>query len=324
MPTRFALQSLENDRGYAAAQLAATPVGGWGTVRVMWENRLREIDAEMAALTMSSSTTASVALTFEGRPVIGQTQIQADFATDAVGAFQRIVSAKLAARRSTSVGSRGKVRGAEEARLYIRDLVRGSVGFLLEERPISQTSMFPSSLKTAVEESTAMIEALASSNDHDFDTSIGNMQPRVLAAVQSFAKVLGRAGASARISSDEHVAELPAAAVERMVERLGEVEVTEATEQFAGVLLGIFPDRHEFEFQTHGNSHTLHGSTTDELAEEYATDHDAREAMLLRPVKAWIRTVRSSRRGVPIAEQLILEAIADGDEATANVVTPSN
>lgn len=322
MPTRFALQSLENDRAYAASQLDATPAGGWGTVRIMWENRLREIEAEIDSLTVSTSTTASVAITFEGRPVVGETQIQADFASDAVSAFQRIVSAKLAARRGRSLGSRGKVSGAGEAKLYIRDLVRGSVGFLLEERPVSQATLFPSSLKTAVEESTAMIGALVAANDQDFDASISNMQPRLLAAVQSFAKVLGRGGASAQIASDEHVADLPTSAVERMVERLGEVEVSDTAEQYLGLLLGIFPDRHEFEFQVSGNAQTLHGSITDELAERYATDHAARDAMLMQPVTAWIRTLRSQRRGVPIAEQLILEDVVHVDEIGA-VGTPA-
>lgn len=89
MPTLLSLEALESDRAYVVQQLQEAREDVWGTVRSMWENRLAEIDEQIAALNVRQSNFASVALVFDGSPVVGSGDIRLDFAASALDAYQK-------------------------------------------------------------------------------------------------------------------------------------------------------------------------------------------------------------------------------------------
>ena len=98
MPTLLSIEALKADRRYVERQLAEVGDNPWATARHMWQTRLAEIDAQIAALSASSSNYASVALIFDGNPVIGSGDIRLDFTTDALDSYQKIISLALARR----------------------------------------------------------------------------------------------------------------------------------------------------------------------------------------------------------------------------------
>jgi hypothetical protein len=315
MATLLTIAALEADKRYVEHQLAQPDDDPWGTVRLMWQSRVAEIDRQIAELGAQSSSYASVALVFNGSPVIGSSDIRVDFTTDALTSFQKLVSARLAERERQIVGDatalpkRGKLPGTRNTNLYIRDLVRGSMGFILEELP-EQAELLPTKLKEAVESTTELLGRLNGATDEDFQGIVSDAEPRVVQAIQKFTKVLFEAGASTRISGDQHQTSLSIADVDRLSKRLNEVEVTEDVEIQDGILQGLLPEKLEFEFKVAGdNGLTLRGDVAEDLARKYIVDPAFVEQLLHKPGRARIKIVRTTRNGVQSKEQRILEAL---------------
>lgn len=318
MPVLLSIETLEADRRYVERQLTEVDASPWGTARVMWQSRLAEIDQQIAALAAGRSNYASVAVIFDGNPVIGSGDIRLDFTTEALDSYQRVVALALASRKGIEVSERGRLPAGDQARLFIRDLVRGSMGFILEEMPPQQHEMLPTRLKEAVEDTTQLIATLSNAEEDEFEAALETTQPRLVAAVQKFAKVLYEAGASTRIVGDENRLALSIDDVGRLSRRLGEIEVMEEMVSIDGVLLGILPEARKFELRLPGEEGTaLEGSVSEDLALKYTSDAAFKERLLLQPVRAQVKFIRTTRNGRLVRERRVLEAIESTSPPTS-------
>ncbi|MFG1433368.1 hypothetical protein V5F69_20285 [Xanthobacter sp. V2C-4] len=309
MPVLLSIDALEADKRYVERQIADADDSPWGTARLMWQNRLAEIDQQIFALAAGRSNYASVAVIFDGKPVIGSGDIRLDFTTEALDSYQKVVALKLASRKGVEVSERGRLPAGDQARLFIRDLVRGSMGFILEEVP-QQQEMLPTQLKEAVEDTTQFIATLSAATDDEFEATLAGTQPRLVTAVQKFAKVLFEAGASTRIVGDERRLVLSIDDVGRLSRRLGEVEVTEDVIPVDGILLGVLPEARKFELRLPGDeAATMDGVVSEDLALKYTSDAAFKERLLLQPVRAQVKFVRTMRNGRLVKERRLLEAL---------------
>lgn len=307
MPVLLSIEALEADRRYVERQIAEAGDSPWGTARLMWQSRLADIDQQIAALTAGRSNYASVAVIFDGNPVIGSGDIRLDFTTEALDSYQKVVALALASHNGVELSERGRLPAGDQARLFIRDLVRGSMGFILEELPGQQHEMLPTQLKEAVEDTTQLITNLSAASDAEFEATLAGTQPRLVAAVQKFAKVLFNSGASTRIVGDEQRLALSIDEVGRLSRRLGEVEVTEEVVPVDGVLLGVLPEARKFELKLLDG--TMEGAVSEDLAFKYTSDAAFKERLLLQPVRAQVKFVRTKRNGRLVKERRILEAL---------------
>jgi hypothetical protein len=303
------MEALEADRNFVQQQLDETDENPWATARHMWQTRLAEIEAQIAALSTAVSNYATVALVFDGTPVIGSGDIQLDFATDALESYQRLVSLALASQLSDGdLPERGRLPGTDKSRLFIRDLVRGSMGFILEEVAPEQTDMIPSQLKTAVESTTALVATFSGASDEEFESALRNTQPRLVGAVQRFAKVLHDAGASTRILGDQQKCTLSIQEVGRL--RLSDVLVVDEEVFIDGTLMGILPDSREFELRpSSGQVTMIKGSVADDLVSKYTVDAAFKNEFLLRTVRAKIKVIKTMRGGKVLQEKRVLEGL---------------
>jgi hypothetical protein len=71
------------------------------------------------------------ALFFGGAPVIGSRGVDADFAAEAVGKYQDLVTKVWAFKEHGSLAPSGPVPDRHEARLHVTNVVHGSFGFEL-------------------------------------------------------------------------------------------------------------------------------------------------------------------------------------------------
>lgn len=307
MPVLLSMEALEADRRYVERQIAEAGDSPWGTARLMWQSRLADIDQQIAALSAGRSNYASVAVIFDGNPVIGSGDIRLDFTTEALDSYQKVVALALASQNGVELSERGRLPAGDQALLFIRDLVRGSMGFILEELPGQQHEMLPTQLKEAVEDTTQLIANLSAASDAEFEATLAGTQPRLVAAVQKFAKVLFDAGASTRIVGDEQRLALSVDEVGRLSRRLGEVEVTEEVVPVDGVLLGVLPEARKFELKLLEG--TMEGAVSEDLAFKYTSDAAFKERLLLQPVRAQVKFVRTKRNGRLVKERRILEAL---------------
>ncbi len=310
MPILLALEALEADRRYVERQIAESKPSSWGTARAMWQSRLTDIEEHIAAIPTKRSSHASVALLFDGGPVVGSSDIRLDFTTDALDAYQKIVSLEHTQRISTLLPDRGSLRCARRSRLFIRDIVHGSMGFILEEVVPEQQEMFPTGLKDAVEGTTKLIGELHVSSDEGLKEALEKMPPRLVAAIQRFTSVLSQASANTRILGDEHKLVLSAESVTHLSARLREIQVTDELVSTDGKLLGILPGICEFELEMPGHDPAIiKGTVLEDIAIAYQTDESFRDRVLLKPVKAIIRNYRTIRLGRVVRMQRILEEI---------------
>ena len=301
------MEALESDLAFVQRQLEALPASPWGTTRLMWTQRADEIRREMETVRGVAPITASVALVFDGLPVIGQDDIRLDFSSDALGSFQKIVTASLATLNDREVAAKGKVKGARQSKLYIRDIVRGSMGFLLEELSSAQADMFETPLKSAVDQATLFISSLNTATEEEFASAIDSASPRLVGAVQKFAKVLKGAGATAKIVGDDKRVELSLEDVKRLNDRFRNVTVHEENATLDGLLLGVLPDAHTFELEVQGQDGVLKGTASDDLVEKYVADQQFKDQLLLKPVRAHLAYTRTYRNGHLLREQITLE-----------------
>ncbi|WP_431303015.1 hypothetical protein [Sediminicoccus sp. BL-A-41-H5] len=310
MPTLLSIEALQADRLYVEQQLLAASANPWGTSRLMWENRLAEIDEQMRASSLTRANHASVALIFDGNPVIGSGDIRLDFTTQALDSYQKIVSLSLASALSEALPLRGRLPGADLSRLFIRDIVRGSMGFILEEVLPDQTELVETRLKDALERSTELISVLSRAEEDEFAHTIEKTPARLVAAVQGFAKLLRDSGASTKIFGDMNKVELSLEDVRRLTDRLNEIEVKEELAPIVGILLGVLPDSREFELRLpDGEGNILRGSVSEDLAFKYTSDTAFKDKLLLQPVRAHINTVSTFRNGRLVKERRVLEAL---------------
>jgi len=316
----MSLESLEANRAFTQRQLETVGDTPWGTVKLMWEQRLAEINRQIEAIRISVGTSASVALIFDGLPVVGQSDIRLDFSADALTTYQKIIAASLATLADQQIAIKGKIKGAERSKLYIRDIVRGSMGFILEELSPPQTDLFNSPLKNAVESATQFLSALNTPSEEDFNALIDSSAPRLVSAVQKFAKILKDAGATAKIVGSEHKLALGIEDINRLSDRFTNVDIQEETVTLAGVLLGVLPDSHDFELEVDGHEHVLKGAATDDLVTKYVEDQVFKEQLLLKPVKAYVRYIRTYRNNNLLREQVTLENLEPRNEVPTPIL----
>jgi hypothetical protein len=308
MPTLLSSRALEDDIAFVDEQLRRHS-DPYDTVRLMWQQRREQLQHELDELGASHITSAEVALLFDGSPVRGSEEIKLAFATKMLDQYQALVGTIAAEKGGAIVAAKGQVPRAFTSRLFIRDMLRGSVGFLLEEPTPDQSSLVPTLLKDAVEDATAALNDLASGESEKFEKRVDSLSPRAVNAVKKIIKTLNEADAEIKIVGTDGEVRLDREKVARLNIRLNEFEVFEAREEMKGMLLGILPDRQQYEFKVGEDGPIIFGPVSEDLDERYLTSADFAASILLKPVTAQFLVITKVHGGQVQSEQKVLERI---------------
>lgn len=231
------------------------------------EARLEELQHDVEALAgFDDEATASAALFFGGQPVLGSRGIESEFGGTAIAKFQDLV-AKVLAYENGQLGQRGVVPNRSASTLHITNIVRGSFGFLLEEAH-PQQHLIDTSLKTAVDEATRLLDAFGEPDEEAFRTAVEEIDERVLGTAREFFGLMRQRGATLRIVAGDRDNSFGAEAVARAADRATSTVVRDGKEIVAGQLAGVLPDAHQFEFRASGEGRTLRGKVDRSLTAE--------------------------------------------------------
>ena len=252
MAKRLELETLRADLAAVSGLLARRtperdPVGHF-----QFSQRRDRLEQQIRELGEVEEPLAEVGLFFSGRPVIGSRGITADFSTKALGSFQSVVSARYAAD-SGPVGQRGRVRHRDRSQLIIKDVVRGSFGFVLEE--IENEVEGAPSLKPALDDAVAIIYSAAKGAQAEFNDATDAQDPVVLDSVKSFFAFLDEQGASVRVVEGDRDFTISRDEITRARTRTDNVHVNETDQDFVGILY-LLPEARRFEL------HDQHGQPT--------------------------------------------------------------
>lgn len=302
MPQKLSRRAVAGDLAEVEAMLRSRPDQG-DTIAMLWRSRAEALRQELANIESAEPSLASVALIFNGLPVVASEEIRVDFATKALDQYQALVSAVFADVLGADLGAKGRIPHAHRSKLYIRDIVHGSMGFILDERSPAQPELLPSPLKDSVERSTEILAAL--SDPARFDQTVDELKPRIVDAVKAWTRTLRKFGAEMKVVADRGEISLDHDEIDALDERLNDVQVVEDEHFATGVLNGVLPEHETFEFTPDEASVALSGTISDALAERYAV---AASEMVQRHGRGQFLLIRTFRGGTLKKEQRILQA----------------
>lgn len=230
--------------------------------------RLEEVESELARVEAQPETAGSVALLFAGQPVQGAHGIDAQFSSRILGTFQDLISKRTASEELGLLGARGPVPMHASAALSVTEMVRGSVGFLLEESS-DQQELVDTRVKRAIEEVVDVIGKTGSPNEQDFEEAVETLDARILVSLRSFFRVLDEESAVIRIVEDKRDYALDVPAIKRGRQRIEQIEINDdESDSVIGELLGVLPEAKRFEMRLESGE-VIRGRVVAAYAERY-------------------------------------------------------
>ncbi len=259
--------------------------------RISLTHRLEALRQEIASEEADRNTQASVALIFDGDPVIGSSSIDADFAGKTLQNYQDLITKQVAAAAGL-LAERGPVPGdaQEAARMHVKALVHGSFGFVLEEANADEPSLFDSPVKAAVTHVSDLMTDVASQNLLAFEQRLDDIDFRVFNTLKKFITLIYKAGAILRVAEKDREVRFDRISLGRAYERLQETDVSEAEEALEGELLGLIPIQRRFEFRRRDNAQVITGRVSQVLSADYLERLEREGVVAGRQWRATIRT----------------------------------
>jgi len=261
-------QSLLADRAAVTAMLGRLasddPLG-----RLSFEARLAEIDQRLLELETQEDHLGSVALVFQGAPVFGSRSIDAGFTSEVLKSFQDMISKRVALESFGDLGERGPLPIRATANLGISNIVRGSVGFLLEEQA-DNASLTDTAVKQAINDIVTIVGKSASASQEEFEEAIQSIDSRLLVSLREFFKTLDEKEARVRIVEGNRDSSLDRPAIHRARQRLENTQIQEREDEtVVGELLGLLPDARRFEMRLAEGAQHIRGTVAHRVAERY-------------------------------------------------------
>lgn len=227
-------------------------------MRIGLEDRQAELQEAVAQLAVGQpDRSASTALYFGGKPVIGARGVESEFGSKAVTMFQDLV-AKQFAHEAGGLGQRGIVPNKGAARLHITNVVRGSFGFMLEEID-DQGLLLDTALKDSVDHVSDLFAAFGEDDEERFEAAVAEVDERVLATTKDFFALMRQSGATFRMVTGDRDRSMSAGAIERAERRATLTSVLDTEESIAGVFSVALPEGHQLEFRTLGERGLIRG-----------------------------------------------------------------
>lgn len=262
-----------------------------------FEARKREIEREIAKVAAVPENTASVGLYFAGEPVIGSKGIRAEFAGRAMGYFQDMVAKKYAALEAGVLGRRGPVALRARTDMMLTDVMRGSVGLVLQE--VEETgSLVDSKLRPVIDEVTDIVSKVAAPDDAAVDEVLGSIDTRFLSSLGDFFRLLDDQGATVRMVEGEREENLDRTAVRRGRARTDAVLIKEDEADDVEGRLYLLPEHRRFELRP-DDGETIYGIVSADFSTEHLRDiRDNVDGVVGRKwrTKMRIREVRRQNR----------------------------
>lgn len=237
---------------------------------IQYSSRKAEIEEELRRLGRRVDQHAELGVFFGGAPVQGSRGINADFAGKALDELQTLITKRFSEVQIGGLKQFGRVPLMDRSKMLLTGVVRGSIGFVLEEA-VDTAEIVETPLKAIVDEVSDIISRLGAEDEALFNEATVALDPRVLATLKSFFVMLDEQQATLRIVNGQRDFLLDRHAVTLARTRVQEMEIDERGQEFVGTLF-LLPESRRFEMKTQldGASATLVGAVSNEAAAQIA------------------------------------------------------
>jgi len=254
-----------------------------------FSQRREAIEAQLEELGRAGDHIGKVALFFGGGPVLGSRGVEADFAGEALNAFQGLIQKKFAIEDQGEIGARGPVARQVASQLLVTDVARGSFGFFLEEAAVDE-AFADTALKVVIDQTNNLIANVADPSSEVFETAIGGVDSRVLLSLKSFFSILDTGHATVRLVDDDHEFLLDRVDISRARQRVEATEIQEdETTDVVGTLF-FLPQHRTFELLREDTGETVFGRVEPSVIRQLIAAQAAGE-----PARRW-RAILKIRR----------------------------
>lgn len=307
MPKKLARDGLNSEISTVKALLQSAIDYGDIVGELQLKHRINELESELKDLNKSSQidNTASVALFFGGKPVLGSKGIAAEFAGVALEQFQNLISKAFATNEVKELGTRGKVPFKENSNLMVTGLARGSFGFVLDEMS-NQTQLESSELVHIIDNVALLLRDTAAQDEAIFEALLDDLDPRMLLALKEFFANLDNSKATLRVVEKELDMTLDGAAIHRAKTRTEATSIEEKTNQIEGILIGFLPEQRKFELKDN-TGNIVYGSASREAVEQFQKFEQnplGRSCLINASIKTVVPLNRSPKEVVRLVEFL--------------------
>lgn len=226
--------------------------------RMSLEYRKSQVEADLQASPPPPRWPATAHLAFNGKPVVGQQGIYADFAGLAIDAFAKAVIT-LAASQQAILGERGVIPNRENYRLMVTGTSHGSFGFEIEEALDPQTSYLAeeSAVELAIGQAKGILESLVG-DEESIAEAIADTDDRALDDLRDFLRVMSTNEAICALSFKDTVFRFrDVGQVQRGLGSLAQDNLHEGDTEMFGYFQGFLPQGRRAEFVESENGEVL-------------------------------------------------------------------
>lgn len=269
MPKKLFIDSLSSEITTVSELLDSAKNSNDIVGELQLEHRLKLLTGKLSAIKENAlaDNSASVALFFGGKPVLGSKGVAAEFAGLALEQFQNLISKTFAICEVGELGERGKIPFKAQSQLMVTDLARGSFGFVLDEMS-DQTEIVASELTHVIDKATHLLRDTAAQDDAVFENLIEELDPRTLIALKDFFANLDSSQATLRVVEKDIDILLDSPAIHRGKIRTEATTIEEKTTEIDGTLVGFLPEHRKFEIRTE-DGNIIYGSATKEAVDQF-------------------------------------------------------
>lgn len=309
-PKKLKLDALRSDLASVEAMIARATQFNDAIGQHQFQERKEALESEIAGLEGVVDNTARAAIFFGGGPVLGSRGIEADFAGEALRAFQEIVQKTLAVEEQGALGTRGRVSNKAASQLLITDIARGSFGFLLEEAAAGE-ALAETELKVILGRSSNLIADVASPSSATFETALADVDSRTLISLRKFFDVLDSSHATLRLVEGNEEFSLQRSDVTRARYRVDATEIVEEELNNLDGILFYLPQHKTFEFTRSDTGETMFGKVDESVIRQLiASGQSVGVGVKWR---AHFKVKRARRHGQPEKSFYRLSALSEAD-----------
>ena len=205
-------------------------------MRPMYKNRLRTLQAELAAMP-DDQPEAKVALYFWGKPTVGSLGIEAEFLANVLGHFKSMVATDYANSYFGGVSERGAVPNPMETKLYLTALPRGSFG--VELTKLTEDNLFDNNqMGETLGHIIALVEA-ATTSDAIFLKEAESAAGRTIKALGEMLAVVSKAEGGFALESGTKRLEVSESRVKEAAHRTAYKDEEVNQMQIDGIISGF-------------------------------------------------------------------------------------
>lgn len=236
--------------------------------------RKAELEERLSRLEKRDELHAEMGIFFGGGAVQGSRGISADFAGKALEDLQSLITKRFSESETGYLKQRGRLPLVHRSRMMVTNLVRGSIGFVLEESG-DNAEILTTPLRSVVEEVSDILFKVGADDEAIFDEAAIALDPRFLVSLKQFFVHLDEHEATLRIVNGNRDFQLDRHAISLARDRVQQMEIEERGDEFVGTIF-LLPASRRFEFVTQmdGAAVTLIGPVSPQAAAQIAGQED--------------------------------------------------